>query len=63
MLDEETYADCMVDNDIAALVTVLDNDTLSVSATLSTTNVRGETCPAFDSDPCDIVLDIEATRQ
>jgi len=63
LLDEETYDDCMVDNDISAVITVEDNDNLSGSATLSTTNVRGDSCPEFDADPCDIVLDISAARQ
>jgi len=63
LLDEETYPGCLVDNDISAVLTVQDNDTITGSATLSTTNVRGDACPLFDADPCDIVLDISAARQ
>lgn len=62
-LDEDQYGDCMTDNDIAALLTVQDNDTITGTSTLTVTNVRGDNCPQFESDPCDVVLDIEAVRQ
>ena len=63
LLDEDVYGDCLVDNDIAALITVHDADNVVGSATLTTTNVRGDNCPQFEADPCDVVLEIEAVRQ
>lgn len=62
-LDEDQYGDCMTDNDISALLTVQDADTITGTSTLSVTNVRGDNCPQFETDPCDVVLDIEAVRQ
>ncbi len=62
-LDEDQYGDCMTDNDISALLTVQDADTIVGTSTLSVTNVRGDNCPQFEADPCDVVLDIEAVRQ
>ncbi len=61
-LDEDQYGDCLTDNDISAVLTLQDNDTITGTSTLSVTNVRGDNCPQFDADPCEVVLDIEAAR-
>ncbi len=63
LLDEDQYGDCMTDNDISALLTIQDNDSITGTSTLTVTNVRGDNCPQFEADPCDVVLDIEAVRQ
>ncbi len=61
-LDPDTYADCVVDYTIDALIALQDNDNLSGSVTMHTGNWLGDDCPVVNSDPCDIVLDITATR-
>ena len=62
-LDPDTYADCVVDYTIDALIALQDNDNLSGSVTMHTGNWVGDDCPVVNSDPCDIVLDVTAARQ
>lgn len=62
-LDPDTYDECVVDYNIDALLTMQDADTFSGTVTMHTSNWVGANCPEVDSDPCDITLDIEATRQ
>lgn len=62
LFDETSYPDCIVDLGIEALITVIDNDTLSGRATLSITDPSGDTCPAFGSNPCEVGLDFQGYR-
>ncbi len=60
-LDPDTYEDCIVDYNIDALLTLQDNDNLTGTVTLHTSNWTGDDCPA--TADCDVTLDVEASRQ
>ncbi len=62
-IDADTYPDCTVDYTIDAEIGVIDADNLTGTVTLSTGNWTGENCPAVSADPCDVTLDVEATRK
>lgn len=56
LLDADTYGDCTVDMNVNATVDILDADTITGSATLTTSGFDHADCPPIDSDPCDITL-------
>ena len=61
-LDPTAYPDCIVDMSIDVSLTLSGNDEVSGTAIMHTSGFLGENCPAVDSDPCDITLDIVGTR-
>jgi hypothetical protein len=61
-LDGEAYPGCMVDMSIDISLTIVDADTVDGTAVLNTASFDEENCPAVDSDPCTITLDISGTR-
>jgi hypothetical protein len=62
LFDANSYPDCVVDLGIEAVITVIESDTLSGRATLSITDPTGDTCPPFDSNPCEVGLDFQGSR-
>ncbi len=64
LLDEDAYGDCTADMSINVDVTVLDADTMTATAVLTTSGYEstGDTCPVPDSDPCDITLTLSGTN-
>lgn len=63
LFDEASYADCAVDLSVQANIIIVDADTVNGTATLSVVSSAGETCPAFQTAPCDIILDFTGSRQ
>ena len=61
-LDDAAWPGCRVDMGITADLMVHSNDHLMGSAVLTTSSFDEESCPAVSSEPCQIVLDIDATR-
>ncbi len=63
VLDEESYGDCTADMSISVDLTILDADTITATAVLTTGGYEssGDTCPEPTSDPCDITLDLSGT--
>jgi hypothetical protein len=62
LINEDSWADCIGDLSIDVDITVVDDDTLDGTATLTTENLAGDTCPVIESDPCEIVLTLTGTR-
>ena len=62
LFDETIYPDCIVDATVAATLNVQTNDHITGSVTLTNTNYEGASCPNVQSDPCDVVLDVQADR-
>lgn len=60
--DKDNYADCTVDMNIDASVTLHDADNVSGTASMSVSNVNGSTCPTFTEDPCSLTLYFTGTR-
>ena len=63
LFDEDNYRDCLVDLGIQADINIIDENNITGVATLSVTNSQGETCPQFNSSPCNILLDFTGIRQ
>jgi hypothetical protein len=61
-MDADNYPDCYVDMVIDAELTIVDADNVQGQATLNTSDIDATSCPAFTADPCDILLDLTATR-
>ncbi len=61
-LDADTYPGCLVDIDIDVDLTILSADEVSATAYLNTASFDEDGCPVVQSDPCDIILDLKATR-
>ncbi len=63
-LDEDNFPKCMVEITISADLTIVDADSIQGSATLDTEGftLDPDNCPVVDSDPCEITLDLTATR-
>lgn len=61
-LDDNAWPGCRVDMGITADLVVHSDDHLIGSAVLTTSSFDEESCPAVTSEPCEIVLDIDATR-
>jgi hypothetical protein len=59
----DSYPDCLVDMDVGVEIVIDDNDTVHGTATMSTSNVVGDSCPVFSADPCAVVLDFDGVRQ
>lgn len=62
LINEDLWADCLGDLSIDVDITVVDDDTLDGTATLTTENLVGDTCPPDVPDPCEIVLTLTGTR-
>jgi hypothetical protein len=61
-LDAEDYPGCLVNMSIDVSLTIVDNDNVQGTATLSTSSFDEEGCPDVSADPCTITLDIVGTR-
>jgi len=65
-VDAEAYPGCVADVTVSGSLTIVDADTVSGSITLNSANWRDEdgedSCPVLTADPCDITLDLTATR-
>jgi len=61
-LDGDTWPGCLVDMAITAELMVHSDDHLMGSATLTTSSFDEENCPAVASEPCEILLDLQASR-
>ena len=64
-LDAVKYGDCVVTMTVDADLTPEDSDTVLGTAAIAISDARGseELCPVFDGDPCDVGLEIRATRR
>lgn len=58
----DSYPGCLVDLGISAELDIDNNDALTGTASMQVDNPTGETCPAFTTSPCALVLDFTATR-
>lgn len=63
LFDEDNYANCIVSADVSAVFNVQTNDHVTGSITMVSSDFQGDTCPVFESDPCSMVLDVQADRQ
>ena len=61
-LDDNAWPGCRVDMGITAELMVHSDNHLMGSAILTTSSFDEESCPAVSTEPCEIVLDIDATR-
>lgn len=61
-LDADQYPGCTADMSIYVDITVVSAGEISATATLTTSNTQGDTCPTITSDPCDITLDLVGAR-
>ena len=59
--DADNYPGCTVDMDIDVTVVINSDTDVSGTATMSTGNWTGDSCPVVTSDPCTIVLDFTGT--
>ena len=62
LFDEIAYPDCVVDATVTATLNVQTNDHVTGSVSLTNTDYEGTSCPQVQSDPCDVVLDVQADR-
>lgn len=65
LLDEQSYGDCAVTMTVDADLYPQDTDTVLGTAAIAISNPRGEEerCPVFDADPCNVGLELSATRR
>jgi hypothetical protein len=61
-LDGVAWPGCMVDMAISADLMVHSDDMLMGSAVLTTSSFDEENCPEVSSDPCEVLLDLTASR-
>lgn len=61
-VDADAYPGCLIDMDITATFTIIDADTFQGQATLATEGYDELSCPVVQSEPCDIDLDLSASR-
>jgi len=61
-LDADSWPGCLVEMDISASLDIVGADAVQGSAQLNTAGFEETSCPAVDSDPCTITLDLTAAR-
>jgi hypothetical protein len=61
-LDAEAWPGCKVDSVIDIYLTITGENEVEGNAVLSTSSYDEDSCPAEESDPCDILLDLTASR-
>jgi len=62
-LDPDTYPGCTVDVSIYVDITIVSADEVSATATLTNTNLTGDTCPDMvGGDGCTMDLDVVGAR-
>jgi hypothetical protein len=62
-VDADTYPGCTADVKVSGQFVVKDADAITGSLTLETSNYTGDSCPMVQSDPCQVVLDIQGARK
>ena len=61
-LDGDQWPDCLVDADIDIYLTITGDNEVEGNAVLHTGSFDEASCPVVTNDPCDIKLDITASR-
>lgn len=65
LLNEQTYGDCVVTMTVNADLSPQDADTVLGTAAIAISKPRGseQLCPVFEADPCNVGLELRATRK
>ena len=63
VIDADKYGDCNADMTVDLSITIMDDNNLTVAASLSVSDWQGDNCPEAQADPCMVNLTMRGERQ